>query len=1081
MTDELPLNRVECLLVKRVFACVFLALLSGFAFSSLPPLFSVSAPSSVTSGQDFQVTVNLTVNCPALFPVALHTDLGYIQFKGSPTLMFRHGAYTAATNAVAREVTVPVVVVLTATGPVNSVKTSITINPIQLDDIEVFGPTHFQVARTAKGIVRLKSTPALPMTVFLHSDSPWAKVSGAIDIPAGKNYAFFSIILTRPLVDSTATITARIGSQTMGAYVSAQGPHVQSVEFLDEELPPGSHTTGRVTLEEPAPANLTVQLEKAGTSSIIPASVTIPQGLDHADFNVQIPLTAVPAFEVVVNAIYNGYKIDGHLLVTEVFATGIGRPDPVVGSGSFSVPVEFSNHVGVGYSLIVTAESPLVVQGGITKNGQTYIPVPAGVMGMNVMFSVPNITAASVAHFTARLQNIDNLRNRVSLLPTPNPAIVVTPAATNARQKTSCTITLPSAVSKDLTLNISGDGFLHLPASVTVPAGQQSVTFTFVPDHPPGPAESQDAATKVSALSADSTRPFNQSTTFTVAGANISTMYLTQRYTDGTNPVFAYFLTSLDAPFVGLTLLENYGGYADAVTLTPTAVKFPSLSHETSQQITSGSLSDKIYYLAGYTADSEQGSALDVRFRATGLNVPYLLQSGDAIKGTAYLNAQATLLGGLLELRLDSSNFEGWLEQPNIEIGNKQVDFNFFPTQVFDPVVRECRVWVAGSPMTFEYLMKVLPIDPAKNLTIQVQAAAKTATLHWQPSASHGVQYEIYRTTLAGQEPITPYATVNGSTTEFVDDNASGDTVYYYFVKARVDPASGTLRSEPSNVVSADVEKPLPPTGLEFQQSTNFAVLTWLESESSNVDHYNVYMNSGSSWSAIGQAQVGVAKFVKFLAPGKYYFRLTAVGTNGLESDPSDYVIGTISNVPDAPSAPLVSQQKHGAVVTWGAVSGVNEYVVYRKGALDLNPVPIATVAGSTSFTDPNLSAGQTYQYQVSSVSSDGVESSPSSLTSINVLATLETVTGPMSVTRGASVTVTIQLTGAASSGGTGVDYKSSDPAILASGSYSVPAGKISLIAKTQPTTVFSGAAKTISLTFYDAHGNTSNVQVSVN
>jgi len=92
-----------------------------------------------------------------------------------------------------------------------------------------------------------------------------------------------------------------------------------------------------------------------------------------------------------------------------------------------------------------------------------------------------------------------------------------------------------------------------------------------------------------------------------------------------------------------------------------------------------------------------------------------------------------------------------------------------------------------------------------------------------------------------------------------------------------------------------------------------------------------------------------------------------------------------VSVVPAAPTR-LVAAASGGDRVklSWSPAAGAASYTVYRSSGAT-GWVAVGSGVTSTSFTDTNLKAGQTYSYYVIAVSSGGLKSAPSNTASVTV------------------------------------------------------------------------------------------------
>jgi hypothetical protein len=166
-----------------------------------------------------------------------------------------------------------------------------------------------------------------------------------------------------------------------------------------------------------------------------------------------------------------------------------------------------------------------------------------------------------------------------------------------------------------------------------------------------------------------------------------------------------------------------------------------------------------------------------------------------------------------------------------------------------------------------------------------------------------------------------------------------------------------------------------PPTNVTSDMATDNSIdLIW------NVDAgaatYNIYRGGGK----VGSASTTQYLDTGLLSGSQYTYTITAVTSSGAESAPSTpIVVSTSGNPPPLqPPTGLTATNATGSTISlaWNAAAGATGYYVYRNGQ-KVNSAPITT----TSYTDSNLAASTTYQYQATAT--NGVsESAPSNTVS---------------------------------------------------------------------------------------------------
>jgi hypothetical protein len=160
--------------------------------------------------------------------------------------------------------------------------------------------------------------------------------------------------------------------------------------------------------------------------------------------------------------------------------------------------------------------------------------------------------------------------------------------------------------------------------------------------------------------------------------------------------------------------------------------------------------------------------------------------------------------------------------------------------------------------------------------------------LAWNPSAG-ALSYSVKRATTSGG----PYTTVAGGIvgTAFADTTAENGVTYFYVVTA----ANDTGESLPSNQASATPEAataPNAPANLAAKTSGKKKVtLSWTQSTSPNIVQNKIYRSnvSGGPYNLIATVATTSAFNNTGLTSGTtYFYRVTAVNSDGLESPPSN-------------------------------------------------------------------------------------------------------------------------------------------------------------------------------------------------
>jgi chitodextrinase len=280
-----------------------------------------------------------------------------------------------------------------------------------------------------------------------------------------------------------------------------------------------------------------------------------------------------------------------------------------------------------------------------------------------------------------------------------------------------------------------------------------------------------------------------------------------------------------------------------------------------------------------------------------------------------------------------------------------------------------------GGPIDVRTLSDVAP-DPPTGLTAQA-VDPNTVDLAWDVHPDDDLDgYRVFR---------DGFFITETDGTQYRDSGLAPFTTYVYTVTAVAEDGDESAPSASAAVTTPDVSGPTVPEDLSATAvGTQRIDLTWSPSsdDESGILGYRVFRGGG---------EIAVTEGTIFqdseLAPGTTYeYRVSAINGAELESGLSDPASATTldgsgPSVPTGLEATPVSTES--IALAWSpstdSESGIAYYRLFRDGS------EIASPAG-TEFLDTGLSSGTAYEYRVSAVNGDGLESDLSAAASATTL-----------------------------------------------------------------------------------------------
>jgi len=336
------------------------------------------------------------------------------------------------------------------------------------------------------------------------------------------------------------------------------------------------------------------------------------------------------------------------------------------------------------------------------------------------------------------------------------------------------------------------------------------------------------------------------------------------------------------------------------------------------------------------------------------------------------------------------------------------------------------------------------PAPAAPKNLVATAVSNSEIDLTWTENATNQTGFKIERST--DGVTFAPLVTI-GNVTSYADTSFTVGQLYYYRVRATI-AVGDSIYSNTSTAIAPT--PPATPTNVHATLITaNELDLAWNDN-ANNEDNYVIYRKTGSAgtFSLIATLPANTTSYndtdggAGLAAGTQYVYHIQAVNISGF----NDFAGVTLSTLPAAPTQFTAVAGDGNVDLNWNASVGATSYSVYRG----LTPggeaaVPVITGLTTTSFTDPSLTGGTTYYYQVTAVNSSGEGArSQEAFATPNAPGPSLEITTPEAATAGnnCSITITAKDTnGNVNAGYRGtVHFTSSDPAAILPANYTFTA-----------------------------------------
>ena len=254
----------------------------------------------------------------------------------------------------------------------------------------------------------------------------------------------------------------------------------------------------------------------------------------------------------------------------------------------------------------------------------------------------------------------------------------------------------------------------------------------------------------------------------------------------------------------------------------------------------------------------------------------------------------------------------------------------------------------------------------------------------------------------------------NLSATSFTDTMVTAGSLYMYEVDA-VNSVGPSMFTAAIPVTVAN-KTPLPqPTITSAIAGINQISLIW--STSAGATSYNLLREApGESNFTSLITGVTTTSYTDSMLPVSGIYMYEVIAANATQSSlvsetvPVTITLSPVLVAPPTPTnvkaAPSATASADSVMVTWTGSMGATSYIVQREAAGETTFSTVAPSLTTTTFTDTNVTAGQSYQYTVTAVNSAGSSSATTPVT-----ATLPPAKASLAISIGKGANSFVQFT----------------------------------------------------------------------
>ena len=719
------------------------------------------SPSAVFGGNGSTGTVTVNPAQPVDIVFAMSATSSSV---GLPSTVTVPAGATSATFAVTtQQLSAAQVVPITATYNGATATGNLTVNPYNVASLSL-SPATVPGGTSTTGTVTVSPTPgASGATVAIAVNGNDAQVPATVFVPGGTTTAVFTITTNGVANNETLKVTAGIGASQQTASLAITAATFSSLSVTPTSVVGGSLSTGTVTLIGNAPTGgIVIGLTSSSSSAIVPLSITVAAQTNTVTF----PINTTGVLSTTTSTITGTYV--GNTSTTTKQATLTIQVPPLVGVVVSPTSVTGGSQTTVNGTVtlggIGAATGDVVT---LTSSNPAIASVPASVTVLSgattATFAVTtsmvstNQTVTITATFNGTSQ-----KTSLTVIPFTVSSVSLNPTTVLGGNSSTGTVNISQPPSANgVTVNLSSSSSdAQVPATVLVPAGATSVTFTVTTK-----AVSSTETISVNAAIGSS----QQSAKLTINGDTLTGLSVAPTSVAGGSSSTGTVTLSQPAPTSGIQVnLSSNSGSASV----PASVTVPSGSTSTTFTIsTKGVAASATATITATLGTSTQNAQLTIQ--------PANLQSVSL--------APATVVGGFQSTSTGTVTISGVAAPAGdvINLSSSNPSIASVPASVT----------VGSSATTATFTVTTQSVTSLQSVTITAtfNGVSKTATLSVQP-------FQVSTLTIS---PNSVYGGVSSSGTVTISQAAGSSGTSVALSSSSADAGIPTSVTIPAGATSA--------------------------------------------------------------------------------------------------------------------------------------------------------------------------------------------------------------------------------------------------------------------------------------